>query len=251
MNTNGLKFNPTKTMCVTFGPNSLSPGPLWNMANTPLQCSDSMKYLGTILHMNATPHVNSRIQAARRAFYSLQAAGLYTSTDKLVYLWNAAIRPTLIYGLSCISLTKSDIRKIESAQGTFIKSALKLPKICHTSPLLAALNIKGIGQMINYDKIKLLNRLINGNSCTRMFYSYLLKCSNNAVSKTLISSVRYICKDYHFNFTKTLLDQEYIYYTKKCIMKDMDFVQCGISDSVRTCLSDDNIFMAKLLLLPF
>ena len=55
--------------------------------------------------MKQNIHVDSRISACRRAYYAMQGAGLcnnISDADAIAYLWNAAIRPVLMYGINCI-----------------------------------------------------------------------------------------------------------------------------------------------------
>ena len=70
----GLRFNPLKTTCVTFGKCSYTRR--WTLDGTTLQEVNEVKHLGVILANNSRSHGESRMKAARRAFYSLQGAGL-------------------------------------------------------------------------------------------------------------------------------------------------------------------------------
>ena len=48
---------------------------------------------------------NIHVDGCRRAYYAMQRAGLcnnITDADAIAYLWNAAIRPVLMYGINCI-----------------------------------------------------------------------------------------------------------------------------------------------------
>ena len=47
-------------------------------------------------------HIDNRINACRRAYYAMQSTGFcngITDIDTLAYVWNAAIRPVLTYGI--------------------------------------------------------------------------------------------------------------------------------------------------------
>ena len=68
----GLRFNPKKTVCVRY---VISPS--WNMEGVPLEIKEEVKYLGTILgQYGYKAHVESRVSAANKAYYSLQGSGL-------------------------------------------------------------------------------------------------------------------------------------------------------------------------------
>ena len=53
-------------------------------------------YLGTTLTGNVTDYINTRIQAARRAYYGLQSSG--------VTLYKVGIQPILTYGCSAVNI---------------------------------------------------------------------------------------------------------------------------------------------------
>ena len=71
----GLRFNPTKTECISFGKSKLIE-PTWNLAGTPLVQVDSITYLGVTLSNKPGDHASARIKSVRKAFYALQGAGL-------------------------------------------------------------------------------------------------------------------------------------------------------------------------------
>ena len=82
ISSNGLRFNPSKTLCMTFGHSTFDSNLGWRINGSPLAHGDNVKYLGASLcNDNGRGHVHSRIQAAQKvfysqAFYSLQGAGL-------------------------------------------------------------------------------------------------------------------------------------------------------------------------------
>ena len=72
----GLNFNPSKTTCTTFGTTHQVVNPTWSLNGVKLKQDESVTYLGTRLSNQTRDHIDSRITAARRAFYGLQGAGL-------------------------------------------------------------------------------------------------------------------------------------------------------------------------------
>ena len=72
----GLNFNSSKTTCTTFGTTHQEVKPTWNLNEVNVKKDDAVTYLGTRLSNQTRDHIDSRITAARRAFYGLQSAGL-------------------------------------------------------------------------------------------------------------------------------------------------------------------------------
>ena len=62
-----LNFNPTKTICKIFGTCNFENAPKWYLNGSLLHSNNLITYLGTTLTSNVTDHINTRIQAARRA----------------------------------------------------------------------------------------------------------------------------------------------------------------------------------------
>ena len=62
----GLRFNPLKTECVSFGQKYFVL--TWSLNGVELVNSDSIKYLGVTLANNPSVHVNDRIAACRIAY---------------------------------------------------------------------------------------------------------------------------------------------------------------------------------------
>ena len=72
----GLKFNPNKTECAIFGKDMLYPHPEWVLNGVMLNENDKVTYLGVTLSNNKrNEHIDSRINACRRAYYAMQGAG--------------------------------------------------------------------------------------------------------------------------------------------------------------------------------
>ena len=166
----GLKSNSFKTSCVTFGKCSFARK--WTLDGTLLQEVNEVKHLGVILTNNSRSHGESRIKAARRAFYSLQGAGVcqYGSSPYTnAHIYSVAIRPVLTYGLECVYQQKKIWYEIESLQAKFIKSSLGLRQYCRSGPLLKALKVQSILKSVELAEIKLLRSLFRSSSQTSVF----------------------------------------------------------------------------------
>jgi hypothetical protein len=53
----GLRFNPSKTQCITFGKSTLFPNPTWSINGVVMQTVDKIKYLGVIIANSSWYHI--------------------------------------------------------------------------------------------------------------------------------------------------------------------------------------------------
>ena len=74
--THGLRFNPSKTTCVMFGPNTLTPQPKWELGEK-IEQAETVNYMRVTLGNSSKPHVDKRIAKCRNAFYSLEGSEIY------------------------------------------------------------------------------------------------------------------------------------------------------------------------------
>ena len=94
----GLSFNAKKSSCSVFGKHYLELEPKWNLNGCEVGNSDEVNYLGAILSNSSSKHVENRITKCRRAFYSLQSAGMCehgVAPKVKSYLWKTALQPGL------------------------------------------------------------------------------------------------------------------------------------------------------------
>ena len=133
----GLNFNPTKTICTTFGRCTLANSPHWQLNGSILRDEPNVNYLGTVLSNNPKAHIDARLQAARRAFYGLQSSGMCESGVSPVvsaHMYKVAIQPILTYGCSTLNVSPCIIDQLDKYQAKLIKSSLGLPKCCRNTP---------------------------------------------------------------------------------------------------------------------
>ena len=131
----GLNFNPTKTICTTFGRCTFTNSPHWQLNGSILRDEPNVNYLGTVLSNNP--------KATRRAFYGLQSSGMCeggVSPVVSAHMYKVAIQPILTYGCSTLNVSPCIIDQLDKYQAKLIKSSLGLPKCCRKTPLLKALN---------------------------------------------------------------------------------------------------------------
>ena len=214
ISSHGLCFNPAKTECITLGNTTLCPNPRWRINDTNLQNVDSVSYLGVMLSNSPSVHVNSRITACRRAFYALQGSGMCKKShpDTTKYLWIAALRPVLLYGLNAVHVTKNDQNALDKTQTRLLKTALGVSKFCRNTPLLDALRIQSVGDMRDMNQLRLLRSSLKSDSRARTFYYYMMTCHMNGHLNgfnILVNRVKTICDTKIIDFMKYNLVDEY------------------------------------------
>ena len=249
----GLRFNPLKTTCVTFG-KSPFPNKRWHLQNTPLSETSHVKHLGVILANDDRSHAESRIQAAHRAFCSLQGAGLCVrgcNPRTIAYMYTTAIRPILTFGLECVHQCKTALKEVEKMQSKLLKAALGLKTHCKTSPLLQALCVDSIATVVDIQKLSLFRTMLMSSSRTSTLCKFLLKGAMQGTlksSRSLASTVLNICEKYGFSFVN------YVCSSSLSLLKGhMKFKPpCGIADSVKYALfTSGDVATVNSLLSPF
>lgn len=220
-------------------------GESWLIEPTPLTIegeeirwtTDGIKYLGAQLTKgNGSRHADQRIQAAQKAFYSLQGAGLcYGGVDPSVaaHLFSVGVRTVLTYGCEALHLSPITTKKLESAQGKLVKAFLGLRKWSRTSPLLHALSIPSIAQTIGHRSLCLLRSSLLYSSRATNFYCHLL-CANSAAN-TLVSRANSVLRRHDIDFIDFVFNREYFKAVKsKLFLREPN----GIVDSIRVLLND-------------
>ena len=255
INNHGLRFNPEKTICITFGKSSFI-NRKWFLEDTCLQETNSITYLGVCLSNNNKTHGEARIKATRRAFFALKSSGVFskgTNTETVIYMFNSAIRPVLLYGLHSVYQSKKSFEEIEKIQGKLLKAAFHLKSSCKNTPLLNAMKIPRIDSTVKQQEMLLLKTLLVSNSRTGNFYNYLL--ANHLKKKassgrSLISRVISTCNSNNMSIVNSLCNNQYIKQYTNPKFSDND----GIADSLRYLATNpDNEARAMMnaLLSPF
>ena len=250
----GLRFNPSKTQCMTFGKPLLDKPTTWMLNDSLLDQVVKLKYLGVALSNDPRSHADERLKSCRQAFYALQGSGLCQnglSAQTLAYVWSTAVRPVLTYGIHCVHHSKPALRSMDKLQCKLLKSILGLKDYCHNTPLLNALNINSITQTREIQELKLLKRAILGTSRSSKFYCFLLslECTNHiAGDKTLVKRCHRICEDNGFNMFTFLNDSQYASHAFKSLVEVP--TDDGVIDSARQLLqfySMDNVKLLNML----
>ena len=257
----GLRFNPVKTQCIVLGKSRLQYEPQWTLCDTKLEIHDNIKYLGVVLSNNNDDHVQSRIQACRKAFYCLQGAGLCkrgASVKVVLQLWNTILRPILLYGTHCIKLTQKSLKDLESTQAKLLKAALCLSKICRTTPLIDAFHVPSVARSIEINRLNLLRSAMNTDSIGSEYLSHIVgdHIMNIAIDhNNLIHQCIGICNNHELSHINCMMDGQYLKRAKKQMNSKSSHVPNGMADTVNYLLStsqlDNRHLLVNLLLRPF
>ena len=235
----GLRFNPSKTKCMTFGRHSFVEEPSWTLGDQSLSTVDSITYLGVELSMRPRHHITNRIRSAQRAFYGLQGAGLHFQglaprTSSTIY--QTGVLSVLTYGCHSIALRKTDLTNLERNHAKFIKTMLGLPTYCHNTPLLQALGINRMEHIIQAASLDLLRTSLVSNSATSKCYSFLLGCNSSYTKNTLVGRVRNYCGQNNINVNRYNFNDNYRTLVRKQLKSHVKDGVNGHIDSIRTCL---------------
>ena len=174
-----FNFNPTKTKYMVAGKALFITEPKVELGKDLISRVEHIDVLGTTFSsdFSTTDHLNKRIQSSRRAMYSLVSAGCSypgLSTDAKVYMWKTIGRSTLTYNMETLSINKSQLKKIESVQGTAIKRMLGIPIMNHHSNILQAVNVTSLQNIINNNTLSLWRRIFTSESPTKLLCAHSL-----------------------------------------------------------------------------
>ena len=166
-----------------------------------------------------------------------------------------AIQPVLVYGCATINITPGAMKTLEKTQGRLVKSALGLPKYCRNTPLLKALGIRTIRQVVNNNQLSIMRNALWNTSRARNFYMCMLKKYERGVitykHNSLISRCKHICDSEHISLTRYIFDGT---YANQCKKKINTISTDGLSDSIKGLLcnyTSQSKHLINLLLKPF
>ena len=248
----GLRFNPEKTMVMTFGSKTLKPPPSWTICDTVLNEVDCLTYLGAQLQDDSgRAHAKKRISAAQKAFYGLQGAGLhFQGVDPAVasHIYSVGVRTVLLYGCEAVNLSNSNLKEIQVQQGKLIKRMLGLKKWSRTTPLQQALRIPAIKTSVGLSTLGLLKSCLRHPSKATNFYSMLLQ-GPTAGSPSLVARAHSYAKTFNADVFNYVFNDSYSRNlqskVKQCPNDD------GFIDSIILILSDYHMYGARDLLQLF
>ena len=176
---NGLRFNPNKSTCITFGKIPFIYQPKWFNGDDQLRNEEYLKYLGAIIgNNNSSLHITSRLSACRKSFYSLQGGGLChkgLATKTAAHVWSATCKSILLCGFEAMFLKPCHRNELDKLQAKLVKCIVGIGQQFRTTPLLQALKMVNISQIIDINNLFLIKNVLYSNSAATSFYSLMLK----------------------------------------------------------------------------
>ena len=195
----GLRFNPMKTGCITFGKSPFKDRKRY-LENSELKQVSRITYLGVVLSVRPNIHFDERIKVVKRAFYALQGAGLCVggvNPDVIAQIYNAIVRPVLSYGIHCVCLSKGARESGDTIQAKLLKAALGLKAYSRSTPLLHVLKIPPISKTVDLQQMKLLKSMFLSSLRTSYFYKMLIDKHYRTPQpdrKDLVARVQDMCR---------------------------------------------------------
>ena len=179
------------------GKSTFAEEPVWYLNDKVLENVKQLNLLGVCFQsdMKSDSHVSNRISKARGAIFRYSGTGVCypgLASDVKTYIWNTVGVPSLTYGLDCIDCKSRLKRSIETAQSSTIKSQLGLSKFSHSTPILAALDIPKVSEIIERDTQSLFHRIFKVNSPVRDLNVFLVAkqiVTGSSVKGTLVDRI--------------------------------------------------------------
>ena len=259
----GLKFNHNKTNCMISGGNPFVVKPKLYIEKNILSIANNIDYLGATLGDNSgNCHVKNRISACRKAFYALQSIGLNNpalNIDVGCYLWSVICKSTISYACEAIYLKKSHLRELNKVQAKLIKCMVGIGEKYRTTPLLQALYLNNMSNVIEYNTVVLYQNIMKSNSAARKFYITMSYKKKNNCTYLLNNRVKSIFEKYDLKTMKSLLfNRSSTSYkcnsAKHVILHKVTHNSNGLVDTIRTLLKSrthHNLMLLRLLLQSF
>lgn len=144
-----------------MGHNTLQPDPTWSLDGDPIENVDGMEVLGVHFSANlsSSSHLEERMTKCRRAYFSLGEIGMTNhrvTPDVKSHLWRTICSPTLSYGIECLNISPTELKRLESFQGTLVKNCIGIGKRSHSSSLLSAMQIPSVYDILKQRTMSLL-----------------------------------------------------------------------------------------------
>ena len=122
-----------KTNCVIVGNNPFTTEPSWYINDCKLSIRSNMEYLGASIGSSGCKDLAAeRISSCRKAFYTLQGAGLCEdglSKESAMYVWSATSKSSLLYTCEPMALSSTDKRSLDKIQAKLLKSIFGIVQI--------------------------------------------------------------------------------------------------------------------------
>ena len=173
----GIKFNSSKSVCMTIGPNKL-PTPTPMLINgAPIQWVNSLNYLGVSIAAGVKFSID--FGATRRKFFtcvnSILSNCKFTSDIVKLELMEKQCLPILLYSIECFNLNISQIKDINSWWNSVYRKIFSYNKWESVKELISLLGRIDMHHLIDLRKILFLQRLNSCNNCVMIdLYNFML-----------------------------------------------------------------------------
>ena len=189
-----FEFGLPKSKCLVVGTKHVVRNPVLTLGKNRLSCSAKIEVLGKFYNEkgSAFDHISYRMQQSRKSMYSIGYSNEGLVPAVKAQLWKSIGVPSLLYAVGTCPLSNDDMRRLESFQGTMVKSSLFLNKRARHSAILKALNIPHISDLIDVQRVNLLRRIFNVHSqytslCKELICE--LYASGTVIRNTLVGNI--------------------------------------------------------------
>ena len=144
--------------------------------------------------------------------------------------------------------------ELDKLQAKLVKCIVGVGQQFRTTPLLQALKMVNISQIIDINNLFLLKNVLYSNSAATSFYSLMLK-KNVKLPYLLTTRVTKICQNFNIDMLKFIFNDNYAFEIKNRLLSSPKNNENGLVDSIRDLLGQDanvfNLNLLKLLLKAF
>ena len=185
-----VKFNPTKTQIMCLNNKKYIEEKI-ELCGETVEWVKKLKYLGVWFNTNNNnkDHLQERRMNTWNAYYSLKSIGIEgkdLSPKLKAHLIKTYVRAITYYGLENLTITKTDIKKLQTLEGNMIKKMLGISKRTHTTQLLYALGVEPVEIKLKNNKINFAKRLLENEYTANLFNTLREKqaSSNKLIKET-------------------------------------------------------------------
>lgn len=171
-------IHPEKSMIIPFNVKShkqleffLEDKP-WILNDEKLPVTTEMTHIGIQRDVNGIqPCIDKRLSSGRKAMYGLMGTGAHGKNGlpfkTSLHLYRTFVLPVMIYGLECLTLSKKNIRELESQQRIILRSILGLPDRVAISSLYMLSGMMPIEAIIHTRSLCFLRSILVNDGPTR------------------------------------------------------------------------------------
>lgn len=198
-----IKFNGAKTQMITFNKNLKKSR--WSaihdkwenkikLNGEEIEEVEVIRYLGNMIELkhNGNCHLKLRKKLAFYATAKLEHIGLsYDAIEpgKKGFMYKTYIRPKLTYGIDNFTLNQTQIRKLQSTDGSMLKRLLNISKYCYNTELMIALGMLPMGDLYKKMRLSLFIRLCQNEIMYNLLQDSLLVLQNEKERDSIVKDV--------------------------------------------------------------